>query len=229
MAPHTVTSYPLASYREDRLISYAMDQTDATSAAGHNLSGSGTKDSAAILAEALKNAIGLTGVESATSAIGCVELKVQRANILPVIKALKEDPRFDCKLIVDITVVDWMDTKPERFEVVYHVYSVRFNHRFRVKVVVPEKDAKIDSVVSVYAGANFMEREAWDMYGVSFTNHPDQRRILMYDEFQGHPLKKDYPVQGKQPRIPLRSPEVRNTALDLKRGELVQISRRQAI
>jgi NADH:ubiquinone oxidoreductase subunit C len=71
-----------------------------------------------------------------------------------------------------------------------------------------------------------MEREAWDMYGVTFKGHPDQRRILMYDEFEGHPLRKDYPVQGKQPRIPLRSPEVRNTAVDMARPNLVSINRR---
>lgn len=235
-----MTSYPLASYRPDRLISSAMDQRDTTADSAPKLNGAGnlntgilntagTKDIDSILAAALKNSIALAGIESVTTAVGSVDLKVKRPEILSVIKTLKEDPRFDCKLIVDITVVDWIDSKPERFEVVYHVYSVTLKHRFRIKVVVPENDAKIDSIVSVYAGANFMEREAWDMYGVSFTNHPDLRRILMYDEFQGHPLKKDYPVQGKQPRIPLRSPEVRNTALDLKRGDLVQITRRQAV
>jgi NADH:ubiquinone oxidoreductase subunit C len=72
-----------------------------------------------------------------------------------------------------------------------------------------------------------MEREAWDMFGVEFRGHPNLRRILMYDEFQGYPLRKDYPVQGKQPRIPLRAPEVRNTAADMKRAELVAINPRR--
>jgi NADH-quinone oxidoreductase subunit C len=171
---------------------------------------------------------GLPGVKAAVQAYGCSELSVERPAILSVMRALKSDPRFLCTLFLDVTVVDWFDTRPtERFEVVYHVFSVAKNQRVRVKVGVPESDPKVDSVVSVWAGANFLEREAWDMYGVTFSGHPDLRRIMMYDEFQGHPLRKDYPVQGKQPRIPLRAAEVRNTALDLKRPELVQISRRK--
>jgi len=171
----------------------------------------------------------IDGVDSVSDSFGTVELRVTRPKLLAVMQTLKSSPDFSCKLILDITIVDWVDARTERFEAVYHVYSVNLAQRFKVKVVIPENDPKIDSIVPVWAGANFLEREAWDMYGVVFTGHPDLRRILMYDEFKGYPLRKDYPVQGKQPRIPMRSPEVRNTALDLKRGELVQISNRKSV
>ncbi len=123
-------------------------------------------------------------------------------------------------MFLSVTVVDWMDQAEERFEVVYHLLSLDKRLRLRVKAWVPENAPEVDSVADLWVGATFMEREAWDMYGVSFKGHPDLRRILMYDEFQGFPLRKDYPVQGKQPRIPLRAPEVRNTAVDMVRPGL---------
>ena len=92
---------------------------------------------------------------------------------------------------------------------------------------VPENDPVVDSMVELWPGADFMEREVWDMYGIKFKGHPDLRRILMYDEFVGHPLRKDYPVQAKQPRVPLLNPEVRNTAVDMKRAALVTINPRK--
>lgn len=180
------------------------------------------------LAHAQRAAASIPGVESAELSFGCVVLKVTRPAILDVMRTLKSDPRFACNLLLDVTAVDWMDRRADRFEMVYHVYSTTLSHRLRIKVAISEREPKIASVVPVWAGANFLEREVWDMYGITFLGHPDQRRILMYDEFQGHPLRKDYPVQGKQPRIPLRSPEVRNTALDLRRPDLVQISRRKS-
>jgi NADH-quinone oxidoreductase subunit C len=129
-------------------------------------------------------------------------------------------------MFISVTAIDWMDSREERYEVIYHLLSLSQGLRIRVRVFVPESDASLESVQDIWAGANFMEREVWDMYGVAFKGHPDLRRILMYDEFKGHPLRKDYPVQGKQPRIPLRAPEVRNTAVDMKRSELVTIGRR---
>lgn len=158
--------------------------------------------------------------------LGDAVINVGRGELLSVMKDLKEDFDLQFNFLVDITAVDWMDNRPERYEVVYHLLSLTSLNRLRVKCSVPENDATVDSITSLWSGANFMERETWDMYGVVFKGHPDLRRLLMYDEFKGHPLRKDYPVQGKQPRVPLRMPEVRNTAVDMARPALVTINKR---
>ncbi len=88
-----------------------------------------------------------------------------------------------------------------RFAVVYHFYSTAHRHRLRLVVPVEESDASVDSLTELWLGANWLEREAWDMFGIQFRGHPDPRRILMYEEFQGHPLRKDYPVNQRQPLI----------------------------
>ena len=88
-----------------------------------------------------------------------------------------------------------------RFAVVYHFYSAARKHRLRLAVPVEENDAEVDSLTSLWPGANWLEREVWDMFGINFTGHPDLKRILMYQEFEGHPLRKDYPVKKRQPLI----------------------------
>ncbi len=88
-----------------------------------------------------------------------------------------------------------------RFDVVYHFYSTRQNLRLRVKVPVPSADPVVDSVTGLWASANWFEREVWDMFGITFAGHPNLRRLLMYEEFVGHPLRKDYPVNKRQPLI----------------------------
>jgi NADH-quinone oxidoreductase subunit C len=88
-----------------------------------------------------------------------------------------------------------------RFEVVYHLYSVAHNHRLRVKAGVDEDDPVVPSAVPLWPIANWFEREVWDMFGVRFTGHPDLRRLLLYEAFEGHPLRKDYPVNRRQPLI----------------------------
>ncbi|MEE2777305.1 MAG: NADH-quinone oxidoreductase subunit C [Acidobacteriota bacterium] len=89
----------------------------------------------------------------------------------------------------------------DRFAVVYHFYSMTHKHRLRMTVPVPELNAEVDSVASLWPAANWLEREVWDMFGIGFRGHPDLRRILMYDGFVGHPLRKDYPVKKRQPLI----------------------------
>jgi len=157
---------------------------------------------------------------------GDLALRINRESVLDFFNLLKLDSQLQFNLFLSVTVVDWMDAGEERFEVVYHLLSTQSKTRLRVKVWVPEQDCKIASVSKVWAGAGFMEREAWDMYGVVFEGHDDLRRILMYDEFVGYPLRKDYPVQAKQPRIQLRAPEVSNTALNMKRDNLVKITKK---
>jgi NADH-quinone oxidoreductase subunit C len=88
-----------------------------------------------------------------------------------------------------------------RFAVVYHFYSVALKHRLRLVVPVEGVDVEVDSVSSLWPGANWLEREVWDMFGIAFRGHPDLKRILMYDGFEGHPLRRDYPVKKRQPLI----------------------------
>ena len=107
-------------------------------------------------------------------------------------------------MLVDLTAVDYAghpDREGPRFEVVYHLLSSRHMHRLRVKAGVPEVPCQIESCVAVWPAANWMEREAFDLYGVRFRNHPDLRRILLYEEFEGHPLRKDYPKERRQPLV----------------------------
>ncbi len=88
-----------------------------------------------------------------------------------------------------------------RFAVVYHFFSLPLKHRLRLEVPVEEADAEVDSVTSLWPGADWLEREVWDMFGIRFRGHPNLKRILMYEEFAGHPLRKDYPVAKRQPLI----------------------------
>jgi len=125
---------------------------------------------------------------------------VRRERIVEICTFLRDDPDLRFDLAMDLTGVDYLGETP-RFEVVYHLYSLEKRHRVRIKVRLPEEDLSIDSVVPVWAGMNWYEREAFDMYGIVFRGHPDLRRILMYDEFEGHPLRKDYPKAKRQPTI----------------------------
>ena len=114
-----------------------------------------------------------------------------------------EHPQLDFKMLTDLTVVDYLGRRPrrERFEVVVHLYSITKRHRIRIKARLPEGEPRIDSLTPIWAGADWFEREAWDLYGVRFNDHPNLRRILLYEEFEGHPLRKDYPVRKRQPLI----------------------------
>lgn|SRR5262245_20026593 len=95
----------------------------------------------------------------------------------------------------------WPGPPGARFALVYHFFSLTHKHRLRLAVPLEAADAEVDSLTALWKGANWLEREVWDMYGVRFRGHPELKRILMYDEFQGHPLRKDYPVNKRQPLI----------------------------
>jgi NADH-quinone oxidoreductase subunit C len=119
---------------------------------------------------------------------------------------LRSDPRMAMNLFVDLCGVDYPDREP-RFEVVLHLRSIQHGHRIRLKARVGDADgdgAELASLVPVWSGANWFERETWDLMGVRFLGHPDLRRILMYDEFVGHPLRKDYPANRTQPLVEYR-------------------------
>jgi NADH-quinone oxidoreductase subunit C len=122
-------------------------------------------------------------------------------------KFLREDPALDFDLPVDLCGVDFPNRLP-RMEVVLHLYSIARHHRVRVKTRVGDEDmdgAELDSLVSIWPGLNWLEREVFDMSGVRFRGHPDLRRILMYPEFEGHPLQRTYPADRTQPLVPYRT------------------------
>ena len=133
------------------------------------------------------------------------ETAVVRADRLHEVMAfLRDDPATSFELLSDVTGVDLLGLKEPRFEVVYHLYSLSKNHRLRIKVGLDEEDPKVSSVTDLWKSAVWEEREAFDLYGIKFEGHPDLRRILLYPEFEGHPLRKDYDTEHRQPRVPPR-------------------------
>lgn len=127
---------------------------------------------------------------------------VNKEIVCDVMKFLKTNPGLDFNMLVDLSAVDylWQNRVP-RFDVVYHLYSLSKNHRVRIKAPVDEKDLQVDSIVSLWPIADWLEREVWDMFGIKFKGHPNLKRILLYGQFQGHPLRKDYPHTKRQPLI----------------------------
>ena len=121
-------------------------------------------------------------------------LKVRKDAIVRALTFLRDDSTVDCKMLVDVCGVDY-PSREERFEVVYNLLSLRQNHRVRVKITTDE-DTPVPSVAEVFSSANWFEREVWDLYGVFFADHPDLRRILTDYGFEGHPLRKDFPMTG---------------------------------
>jgi len=108
---------------------------------------------------------------------------------------LKNDPQLQYNALADITCVDWYPRQP-RFEVVYQLFSIPNKKYLRLKVKLRGEDANIDSLTPIWPGANFFEREIFDLFGVRFDGHPDLTRIMMPENWEGHPLRKDYPVEG---------------------------------
>ena len=123
-----------------------------------------------------------------------LSLIVRREAIREVISFLRDDAACNFKQLMDITAVDYPE-RDERFDVVYHLQSLHHNLRIRIKIRAGE-ETPVDSIVGLYSAANWFEREAWDMYGIYFKDHPDLRRILTDYGFNGHPLRKDFPLTG---------------------------------
>jgi NADH-quinone oxidoreductase subunit C len=133
-------------------------------------------------------------VEHVSYFVGDWTLIIGRDRLIEVATWLRDDPAARFDFCSDVTASDW-PSRPERFDVIYCLYSINLRHRVRVKVRAAESDP-VASVTSVWPAANWLEREVFDMFGVRFTGHPDLRRILMPDEWQGYPQRKDYPLEG---------------------------------
>ncbi|MFN7023692.1 MAG: NADH-quinone oxidoreductase subunit C [Pseudorhizobium sp.] len=133
-------------------------------------------------------------VQSSEFTFGELTLTTTPENIIALLTFLRDDVQCAFINFVDICGVDWPQ-REKRFDVVYHLLSPRQNTRVRIKVLVGEDEA-VPSACAVYPGADWFEREAWDMYGILFTGHPDLRRILTDYGFEGHPLRKDFPTTG---------------------------------
>lgn len=136
------------------------------------------------------------------SHVGDDTATIQKDSIVEAIQFLKEDADLDFNMLSDLSALDCLklEDKAHRFEVVYHFYSLKHKHRVRLKVTAEEGES-VPTVTGEYKNANWLEREVFDMFGITFQGHPDLRRILMYEEFEGHPLRKDYPVDKRQPLV----------------------------
>lgn len=133
--------------------------------------------------------------------LGDVTARVAPDHLVPVMTFLRDEPALAFDMLTDLTCVDFLGSEP-RFEMVYHLYSVTRNHRLRIKAYPAGEDPpKIASLTALWASADWMEREVFDLYGIDFEDHPDLRRILLYEGFEGHPLRKDYPKARRQPLI----------------------------
>ncbi len=141
-------------------------------------------------------------VKEAFTDLGDEIIIIDKGSLLPILKLLRAEPHgYD--LLLDLTCVDYVGQEP-RFEMVYHLYSLTKKRRLRIKTRLSEKELRIASLTEFWKNANWLEREVYDLFGVHFEGHPDLRRIFMYDGFEGYPLRKDYPLRKRQPRLRLR-------------------------
>src|SRR6266571_6156460 len=124
-----------------------------------------------------------------------MSITVDRAHIREACALLRDHQEFPFNYLSDVTCVDWYPSEP-RFEVIYHLLSIPKKERMRLKVRLDGSSPVVESITSVWPGANYFEREVFDLFGVRFSGHPYLRRLLMPEDWEGHPLRKDYPVEG---------------------------------
>ncbi len=135
-------------------------------------------------------------VEQIIEALGEVTVIVKREGLLPFMTYLRDEPRLRFNFLSDVGGLDLGEFAAPRFAIVYQLYSLIHNHRLRVKVHLDEEDARIPTVEGIWKTANWLEREIYDMFGVVFEGHTDLRRILMPADYDGYPLRKDFPIKG---------------------------------
>jgi len=153
------------------------------------------------LIEEIRTKLG-AAVEGVSESFGDTVLTVRAASLRALMADLKAAP-FDYAVLLDLTCVDY-SAGEGRFELIYHLYSLSRNVRLRLKASVPAADPAIETLVGLWKNAEWLEREVFDMFGVRFEGHPYLRRILTYEGFEGHALRKSYPWRLGQPRIPLK-------------------------
>jgi NADH-quinone oxidoreductase subunit C len=158
---------------------------------------------AQIVLERLKRKFGASILET-YSQHGNETAVVDGARVVEIAEFLRDDRELQFNLPVDCTAVDYLGVKEPRFEVIWHLLSLPRKHRVRLKVRVTAENPVVPALTQVWPGMNWHERETWDLYGIRFSNHPNLKRVLLYEEFVGHPLRKDYPVDKRQPLIPMR-------------------------
>lgn len=138
----------------------------------------------------------------ADGSVAQIYVWVEAGALSAVMRFLHDDPRCDFKQLCDLTCVDYLGfpKSRDRYGVIYSLLSLVRNDRFWVKCFVNDPDPEVPTVTDVWKGAEWMEREVWDMFGVRFSGHPDLRRILTWEGFKAHPLRKDYPLRGRGER-----------------------------
>jgi len=136
---------------------------------------------------------------------------IERESLDNICSFLRDDPRCSFEIMMDLTAVDRLEMNiTPRFEVVYHFKSLAHDRRLRIKVLLPDDDCKISSIHHLWKAVDWYERECFDMFGIFFEGHPNLKRILMYDEFEGHPLRKDFPIDKQQPLLELKEIDERH-------------------
>lgn len=153
-------------------------------------------------------------------------IRIPNTDLENIFDFFKNHKKYPMDMLLDITAVDYLTSdyaeRPNltgreedlysetRFDLIYHFYSVEKNRRVRMITSCGGEHPEVISSYKWWQAGHFLEREVWDMFGIKFTDHPDLRRVLLYEEFEGYPLRKDYPTMGEQPRVPLRNPEQDN-------------------
>ncbi|MEP0826903.1 MAG: NADH-quinone oxidoreductase subunit C [bacterium] len=129
---------------------------------------------------------------------------IKKEYLFDICRALKTEPELEFVFLSDICSLDWLgdvEEKEGRFEVIYNLYSLKSKYRLLLKVRLPESEPAIDTVTTIWQGANWMEREVFDLMGITFVGHPDLRKIVTPDELEGYPLRKDYPLTYEMPQF----------------------------
>lgn len=146
------------------------------------------------IAAALGASLPGVAIEVAPSIDLHATLYVDAPNLIPVLRTLRDRPELKFQLLAEITAADYWPKEP-RFELIYVLVSLEHRHRVRLKVRLAGEDPHVETACGLWLAANWLEREVWDMFGIAFDNHPDPRRILMPEDWEGYPARKDYPVQ----------------------------------